>query len=1701
MQAGNKTDKQSLLNAIKDILGKQLPAAEASNAAVFSDIYFKRIPAVDLAEESAEMDANRVINQLKFIHQRKAGELLLRVYNTDHDGDSWECRHTIVEICNDDMPFLVDTANMVIQEMELGVHLIVHPVFHVERDKKGKLQALYKKPGPDTAAESFIHMQIDKHTDKDVLAALEATLRARMAMVRTSVDDWGPMKESLRQAIEEFAQSVPNLTEEVKQECIDFLKWVADDHFLFIGARQYDVLKEGKSTYLKVVDGSGLGLLRENPETVRRRLLSTLSGEARFNEQAPLIITKTNSRSPIHRSGYMDYIGVLRFDKKGKVIGEYRFIGLFTSLAYLLRVLDTPLVSMKARTVLENSGMKEDRHAWKSLLHILETLPRDDVLQASSTDLLEIATGVLDLQERKAVRLFIRRERFGRFFSCLVYIPRDYWNTETREKIQRILMRALDGERLEFMINLSESELARLQIIIRPKPGANPQPDVQLLEEKIIDALRSWNEKLTGILLERHDEEVGLRLARTIGAAFPPAYMDDVSPWVAAYDVEKIDLLKDNSDLQLSLYRPRNKDTDLIRFKVFKRGEPIFLSNVLPILEALGLHIMSERPYELKFAGGESVWVHDFEMVSTLGKDLDVEAVRDNFQEAFENIWRGKTASDGFNGLILACRLDWRQVKCIRAYCKYLLQTGITYSQSYMEETLSRHPFMARLLVELFDARFNPARDEETDFRKEIASKHLYKTFYSLNTIKQFSNKSLLEMLDSVVAARLKNRQTQITTIEKSFRLAMATVSSLDEDRILSAFYEAIQGTLRTNYYKQSANGGLLDYMSFKFDSSKVPNLPKPIPYREIWVFSSHVEGIHLRGGVVARGGLRWSDRKEDFRTEVLGLLKAQSVKNTIIVPVGAKGGFVVKRLPENGSRDEVMAEVVRCYKIFINGMLDITDNLVDEKIVPPEGVLRLDGDDPYLVVAADKGTATFSDTANAIALERNFWLGDAFASGGSVGYDHKGMAITASGAWESVKRHFREMGINTQKEPFTVVGIGDMSGDVFGNGMLMSRQIRLQAAFNHMHIFLDPSPDAAATYRERKRLFYLPRSGWNDFDPALISKGGGVFSRAEKSIPLSKEVRTWLGVEEREMAPSDLIRKLLTAEVDLLWNGGIGTYVKAASESNADVGDAQNNLLRVNGGDMRCKVIGEGGNLGMTQLGRIEYAKTGGRLNTDFIDNSAGVDCSDHEVNIKILLSQVVQAGKLSMKKRNELLAEMTDEVARLVLRSNYMQTQTISMMERLKGARLGAKQHFITVLERAGLLDRELENLPSDEELTRRRGSGEGMYRPELAVLMAYSKVMLYGQILESDVPEDPWLSGDLIRYFPEPLQQKYSAYMGEHRLKREIIATQVTNSMVNRMGASFVLRMHEDTGANAAAVARAFTIAREIFRARDFWSRLEKLDNKVDGHLQIDATLAMWKLLRQATRWVLNQDSLTLDIQAVIDRLAPGMLVLEKKILRSLSAEEKAGVEERAEPLIAGGMPRALAQRAASLHLLYPALDVVETAASRNTDVLDVAAVFFGLGDQLGLKWLRASVETLPVDGQWHAHARANLRDELNSQHRELTGRVLEACAAEKDPVKVWMDTHLNEVSSILSMVKDMERLSRMDYATVSVAVGALKRLLATSKIASKTAGKKVTSKKTAGKADSKKADSKATSKKATSKKMTGKKTASKAASKTR
>ena len=1644
MNLDKDKQKAALTRQVVANLKTRLPKEKAGMAARYVEQCFRRVPLEELASEAPQTWSSIVIGQLALLKKRAPGEILVRVFNPCLDEEGWESPHTIVEMVNDDMPFLVDTASLAISEMDVGVHLIIHPVIRVGRSKSGLLKTVYPKKNAEGSAESVMQFQVDRQSSVEDMAAIRVRLESAFSDVRKAVGDWQQMETAAIEAAQNLHAWAPDTDPGWLDECRLFLEWLLDDHFIFLGVRDYDVMRRKKDGELRVREGSGLGILKESPDLIRSRPLSSLEIHKQKRQPLPLIITKTNARSTVHRRGYLDYIGVLKFNKQGKVISERRLLGLFTSTAYNLNAMDTPLVRVRADKVLDNLGLVRGSHAWKSMVHTLETLPRDELFQASSRELRDTALGVLNLQDRQRVRLFIRRERFGRFYSCLVYIPRERFNTENREKIQEILKRALKGVRLDYGVHVSESKLARLQVVIRPRPGAEITIDVGALEQKIVDAVRSWTDELRQILVEKMGEAEGLAAAGRFGKAFPEAYKEDISPWVAAFDVENLSAVDQGDDLRMSLYRPRKPRGGIIRFKVFRKNDPIPLSDVLPMLENLGLHIVNERPYELKTSEDPRLWIQDFDMIPAVERELDLDVIRGLFKESFEKTLRGEADSDGFNRLVIAAQMNWQQVRILRAYCKYLLQTGTPFSMDYMAETLARHPAIARMLVELFEALFDPGRDGESSYRKEMASKKLARRFGVLLESSQKDDLVLVDLIAETVAARRKDRSMQVDTLKRTFRRALELVSSLDEDRMLFAFYEVIRATLRTNCFQPAADGGVKECLSFKLDSQALPELPLPRPFREIWVYSARVEGIHLRGGMIARGGLRWSDRREDFRTEVLGLMKAQSVKNTMIVPVGAKGGFVVKKMPEDGGREAVMNEVVSCYKLFINSLLDITDNLDKDKVIAPPDVVRRDEDDPYLVVAADKGTATFSDTANAVAADHGFWLGDAFASGGSVGYDHKGMGITARGAWEGVKRHFRELGTDIQREEFSVVGIGDMSGDVFGNGMLLSKHTLLKAAFNHQHIFLDPNPDAGASFKERRRLFRKARSSWTDYKPELISRGGGVFSRLDKTIPLSPEVRKWLEVEHEQLTPNALIKALLKAPVDLLWNGGIGTYVKSSSESHADVGDLANNVLRVDGNELRCKVIGEGGNLGVTQLGRIEFARSGGMVNTDFIDNSAGVDTSDHEVNIKILLNQAMRSGKLNMEERNRLLAAMTNEVADLVLRSNYLQTQAISMMATFSGSRLGAKQHFIRVLEEKGHLDRELEFLPDDEELEERKDRGEGMFRPEMSVLLSYSKITLYQQLLDSDIPEDEYLSGELVRYFPVPLQRRFAKLMPQHRLKREIVATQVTNSLVNRMGASFTLRMTEDTGASPADVARAYTIAKEVFEARDFWHRIEALDNKVNSDLQISALISMWRLLRQATRWLLNLEGRKLDIRVMIKRLAPGLGVIEKSIVETLADSERAELKRRADEYAEGGFPRKLADRTVILERLFPALDVVETAARRRTDVNRVARVFFGLGDELDLKWLRMQVESLKVAGQWHAVSRANLRDQLFTVHNDLVESVLKLDGRKKNPVAAWMKRREEALMPIIHMLKDMKNNYEMDYPTVSVAIRAFERL---------------------------------------------------------
>ena len=1620
-------------------LRKRYPAARQAEAQAFAGDFYKRMESDEFPHHTAEEWAALAGDMLEFARTRKPGTANVRVFNPSMKGNGWESPHTVLQIVNDDMPFLVDSVSMALAEIGVGVHVLGHPVLQFARDRAGKLTAV-----GEGKAESLMVLEIDRQPAEE-LQKIQATIGNVLAEVRAIVGDWAVMRERMLGLADDLTTRRLPVDDDSRHEAQEFLRWAASDHFTFFGYREYRVEKRNGEEVLAPVEASGLGLMRGKDKSPARPV-QTLAGNAMSSGSGPkdvLILTKTNARSRVHRAGYMDYIGVLEYDAKGRIIAEQRFLGLFTSSAYNRRPWEIPLVRRRHDHVMTQSGLAPSSHSGKALRHILETLPREELFQSNEEELYRTAIGILGLQERVRSRLFLRRDKYSRFISALVYLPRERFNTDVRLRIEALLKDALHGEYIDSTVVLGESPLAQLHLIVRPKAGEALEFDTSDLERRLAHLLRNWQDDLREALVARHGEAVGLRMAAAYGRALPAGYIEESSTEAAASDVEHLAALTGPDDLHLSLQAVRGGDTEGLRLKLYRQLDDIPLSDALPMMENMGLRVISERPYRLQ-VGDTPLYIQDFEVESTAGT-IDAANADAAFGEAFARIWHGDAENDGFNRLILSAGLHWRQVAMLRGYCKYLLQTGVPFSQSYVEQTFQHYPLLVRLLVELFEARFDPATGNES--KADIADGQA--RLKAALGVLAAGDEATLKALQPVLEARKADRNAQLEATRAALLKLLDRVASLDEDRILRSFIGVIDATLRTSYFQTDAAGNHGHCISFKFDSAKVPDLPKPRPYREIFVYGPRVEGVHLRFGAVARGGLRWSDRREDFRTEVLGLVKAQMVKNTVIVPVGAKGGFFCKRPPLAGDRDAIQAEGIACYKLFIQGLLDITDNIVGGKIIAPPQVVRHDQDDPYLVVAADKGTATFSDIANGLAIAHGFWLGDAFASGGSVGYDHKGMGITARGAWESVKRHFRAMGRDSQSEDFTCVGIGDMSGDVFGNGMLLSRHIRLVAAFDHRHIFLDPNPDAASSFVERDRLFKLPRSSWADYDAKLISKGGGIFPRTLKAIEITPQVREVLALDAsvKSLSPNDLMNAILKAPVDLFWNGGIGTYVKASSESHADVGDRANNGLRVNGGELRCKVVGEGGNLGLTQLGRIEAAQQAGvLLNTDFIDNSAGVDTSDHEVNIKILLNAVVQDKKLTVDARNKLLASMTDEVAELVLWDNYRQNQAISLMERMSVKRLGSKQHFIRTLEQQGLLDRQIEYLPSDAELSARKARGQGLTRPELSVLLSYSKLVAFAQLLDSDIPEDPYLSKELQRYFPTPLQKKYADAMERHRLKREIIATAVTNQTINRMGATFLMRMQEDTGRSVAEVAKAYTISRETLDARALWAQIDALDGTLPESVQIDALEVIWKLQRSFVRWLLSRPGTMPGITEAVNRYQAAfndIRVASGVLPDSQRPAYEASVAEWKEK----GLPPALAQQLSELQFLEPAFDIIELARTRKLKPVDVSKIHFRLGDALQLPWLFEQIDALEVNGRWHAVARGVLRDELAAHHRNLAAQVLSMKGSSAEAkVAAWIGRDDSSLRFTLSMLAELAEQKTLDYPTVSVAVQRLGQLAA-------------------------------------------------------
>ncbi len=1560
----------------------------------FIRLYYAHVSPDDVLDVPVETLYGAALSAWKLAARRLPGEVKLQILNPNLSEHGWSSAHTVIQIVNDDMPFLVDSVSNALAYMKHKVHLVIHPAMYIGRDAEGRLIRVLDRAdaGAEKAAEaegarleSIMHIEIDEQIEPRVLTDIQDRLRLVLSDVRLAVQDWRAIVGRLNGIVEELESAPPPIEKAEISETVDFLKWLSDNNFTFLGYREYEHVGKRGDESIKAVEGSGLGMLRDPERHVLESAeeLAALSPEVRDFFQLPelMIITKANVRATVHRAVHMDYVSVKRLDAKGRLKAEHRFVGLFTSAAYNLSPRAIPVLRRKVRHMLERANFLPASHDGKALLNVLETYPRDELFQIDEETLFDTSIGVLRLQERPRAKAFLRYDKFERYVSALVYVPREVYDTDLRVKIGDILCAAFNGAISAHYVLLGEAALARIHFIVKTRPGDVPAVDVAEINEQIAEAARSWSDRLRDAVVTKHGEGIGNRIWTRFTGAFSAGYRDTFSPELALYDIERIEGLENAGDVSFNFYRPIEDPASQLRLKIYRSGTLIPLSDCLPMLEHVGLKVLGEQAFEVRTNEQTEYWVHDFRMEDRDGGEIDLAACRARLEETLGRVWAGEVDDDGFNALVLKAGLDSRQTVILRAYFAYLRQIGLTFSPAYVQETLIRNPAVASHLVELFETRFNPELD-----------------------------------------ITVEERAASADVIAKEIEGLLEKVSSLDEDRILRRYLNVVQSILRTNYFQRDEHGAPKPQLSFKLSSHGLDEMPLPRPFVEIFVFSPRVEGIHLRDGQVARGGIRWSDRREDYRTEILGLMKAQRVKNTVIVPVGAKGGFLPKRLPQ-GDREEIFAEGVACYKTFISSLLDLTDNIVKGVIVPPARVVRWDGDDPYLVVAADKGTASFSDIANGVAKEHDFWLGDAFASGGSAGYDHKKMGITARGAWISVQRHFREIGIDVQEKPIRVVGIGDMSGDVFGNGMLMSRQIRLVAAFDHRHVFIDPDPNPMESFVERERLFTLPRSSWADYNAALISKGGGIFPRTAKSIALTAEMKALLGVDTDKLTPNELIHAILKVDADLLWVGGIGTYCKAHDETHAEAGDRANDPVRVDGRDLRFKVVGEGGNLGFTQCGRIEYARHGGRINTDAIDNSAGVDCSDHEVNIKILLNAVVAEGEMTEKQRDRLLAEMTEEVGSHVLTDNYLQTQVLSVTETQGTKHLQRQIRFMRSMEREGMLDRDVEFLPDDEALAELANDRQALTRPEQAVLLAYAKMELYHRLVGSDIGGDPALKRDLAGYFPAPLRDRFASAIESHRLKNEITATVLSNEIVNQGGAAFAYRIQEESGADYAEIARAYIATREIFKLKDLWSSIYALDNKVPAAIQYLMLMETVALLHRSTLWFLRNREQPMAIGDTVEAFLPGVEQLKENARKILTESQVETLTERTATYVEQGVPREIALHIAGAEPLASACDIVYVANELNRDIVEVGQAYFSVGAGLGYDWLRAAGEQITSDDHWERLAVAGIIDDLYSQQRALTESILEPRPSEgKAAVDDWAMGHGRQIERALSLISE-------------------------------------------------------------------------------
>lgn len=1552
--------------------------------------YFAGVDEQDLQARPALELARLARHHWQLGRQRKPGLTRIEIWNPE-SSDGLSDRRSYLLLITSDRPFLVDSVTLTLARHRIAVHLLIHPVLAQADPVRGQRRL------KSTPLESWQLIEIDRQFDADQCRALQQDLEEVLDEVTLAVSDWNKMRDRISAVTAALSNRplkyLPSQRREEQREALALLDWIAAGNFVLLGYQYYTLTQSRGHDELRARKGHTLGIMRTAQFPRRISAVGAL-GDA-LRDAAPIIVTKAAQRSRIHRAGHLDHIAIKDFDLQGKVCGEHRVIGLWTSRAYFSSPRDIPLLRRKIAELIRRFGLEPSSHDGKAVLATLENWPRDELFASSSEELQKFVRATVNLYDRGTTRTLLRFDALGDFWTGLVFVPRDRYNTEVRVRIENLLRDALHADQVESQPQVAAAGHARLHVTLRGAVRELSPAARAALDTRISEATFTWQDRLSTCIDAHYPASQAALLKQRHAARFSASYQSEVDADTAVDDLRALETLSGATQSAWRMVRTRSATHVRVELRIVRHGEALPIADLMPLLENFGLRLLAERPWPvLATVDRPTGWIQAFELDPVVADLLVKDHDADRLLTAMRAVQDGFYDSDALNRLVLRAKLQADEVNLLRAICRYLLQTGLPFSLNYMAETLARQALLAADLYALFTTRHDPNLD-----------------------------------------ARARKREE--TRLVQQIEAALEQLTSADEDRILRALLAVICACLRSNFH--ASRHVERATLAFKLNPAQIPGLPLPKPEIETWVFGALVEGVHLRMGQVARGGLRWSDRREDFRTEILGLMKAQNVKNTVIVPVGAKGGFVVRGSAGGLTRDEWLAQGIAAYQAYIGALLDITDNVRQAKIIAPPAVLRLDGDDPYLVVAADKGTASFSDIANEISLQRGFWLGDAFASGGSVGYDHKKMGITARGAWECVRRHFRELGLDTQRDEFSVVGIGDMSGDVFGNGLLLSKQIKLVAAFNHQHIFIDPNPDAAVSFRERQRLFQLPRSGWNDYDSRCLSAGGAIHARDAKTLSLSPEARTLLQLPSTPLAPNEVIQAILRLPVDLLWNGGIGTYIKASHESHADASDRSNDAVRIDGRDLRARVVGEGGNLGLTQPARVEYARLGGRINTDFIDNSAGVNTSDLEVNIKILLAAAENGGRLQRRERNRLLATLEPEVAALALRNNYLQSQALSILQSQAISRANEFRVLVRSLEKQAGLNRKVERLPDDAELGERQKRHEGLTRPELAVVFSYAKMDLNRQLLASPLPEDPYFAQELARYFPPALQRKFGKEIRKHRLRREIVVTATTNSIINRMGPSFALRAAEESGSAVVDVARAYSIAREAFDARDAWAQLERLDGQLPSDVQYRIYGNIARGLRHATMWLLQQHGAALasgDLRVIdaVARYAPGIRQLRKSLPDLLSGVLARRYATEQATLIASGLPTDQARSLAAFPVLEWTLDVIDLAATRRIASEKVAHKWFTLPVELKFDWIEELIEEMPVQSTLHAAARRQLRGEAKRARRnlveaDLTGRT--PATRQRD---VWQ-----------SVLRDIQSTENPDHAVLSVCAGAMRELL--------------------------------------------------------